>query len=127
MIKDKLMRMRLKHPDQISSLRTKMRSTGTFGGLTINHEARLTDGVVVDFALAIANLTLSENVMLVDRRKFLGKVNEAVNRHIETLAKMEPDEREALIEMIIGAQATVSPIDASAPLRAAPPASQAEN
>ena len=109
--KAKQMRVRLNRLDLIPVLRDKMNRM-VFPGTTtsrLNPDAHLTDSTVIDFALVMADVTLSEHLMLIDKRKFLDGVNADLNRHIKTLASIQEDERASFVEYIITSQANVAP------------------
>ena len=84
-------------------LRDKMRTPTEVGELIFIPTARLTEGYVIDFALTVADLTLREEMILLNRRRFLGALNDALNRHIDSMAKMTQEEREAFVETLVAA------------------------
>ncbi len=65
---------------------------------------QLTDGDVIDFALLMADLFLHEDIVVIRRSEFLRAVKETLNRHIESMAKMTEEEREAFLETLVIAQ-----------------------
>ncbi len=113
--KAKQMRVRLNRLDLIPVLRDKMNRMVFPGTTTLNPDAHLTDSTVIDFALVMADVTLSEHLMLIDKRKFLDGVNAELNRHIKTLANMQEDERASFVEYIVTSQANVAPFGGMPP------------
>ena len=103
----------------LKDLRAKMEQTSHIGGLKLNTEVRLTDGVVIAWGLALANLTMNPALSLIDRKALV----EQINQGDSALAELESDDdtRRAKIEMLIAGASEFSGYDTSAPLRAVPP------
>ena len=115
--KTKQIRVRLNRPDLLDVLRRKMRKTVAAGRM-LAPTTELTDGNVVDFALVMANHTLDDNSLLIERDSFLDGLSESLNRHIEALAKMTEDERASMLEMMVLAKAKGGPVHSDTPLHA---------
>ena len=104
----------------LKDLRAKMEQTSHIGGLKLNTEVRLTDGVVIAFGLALANLTMNPALSLIDRKALVEQIN-LVIQHRAELEGCDDDTRHAKIEMLIAGASEFSGYDTSAPLRAATP------
>ena len=120
-------RLKLQMHGLIGELREKMRRVQTVGGLQLNPDAPITASEVIDFALIVANAATAENEVVINREVLLEKLHRQVNENLEAFNAMAEDQRKALLEMIVATNATISPFDRSAPLRAATPASEAKN
>lgn len=99
----KQLRVRIQRPDLLQGLRDKMLSPTGIGGLVWVPGRPLTDGHVIDFALTVADMTLGEDITLINRPRFLRALNDALNLHIDSMAKMAPEEREALVQTLVTA------------------------
>ena len=104
----------------LKDLRAKMEQTSHIGGLKLNTEVRLTDGVVIAWGLALANLTMNPALSLIDRKALVEQINHEVIQHLAEL-ESDDDTRRAKIEMLIAGASEFSGYDTSAPLRAVPP------
>ena len=105
----------------LKDLRAKMEQTSHIGGLKLNTEVRLTDGVVIAWGLALANLTMNPALSLIDRKALVEQINHEVIQHLAELESDDDDTRRAKIEMLIAGASEFSGYDTSAPLRAVPP------
>ena len=104
----------------LKELRAKMEKTSHIGTLKLNQEARLSDGVVIGFGLVLANLTMTPDLSLINRKTLVDQINHEVIQHLAEFGGDDDDTRRAKIELIIAAASEFSGYDASAPLRAAP-------
>ena len=102
----------------LKELRAKMEKTSHIGGLKLNAEVRLTDGVVLGWGLALANLTMNPEFSLVNRKALVKQINQAVIEHLAELGDCDDDTRRAKIEMLIAGASEFSGYDTTAPLRA---------
>ena len=100
----KQLRVRIQRPEVLQALREKLRSPEGVGGVIVVPWRQLTDGDVIDFALLMADLFLHEDIVVIRRSEFLRAVKETLNRHIESMAKMTEEEREAFLETLVIAQ-----------------------
>ena len=105
----------------LKDLRTKMEKTSHIGGLRLSPEARVSDGVVVAFGLALANLTMTPGHSLIDRKALVQQINREIIEHMAELESCDDDTRCAKIEMLIAGASEFSGYDATAPIRAAKP------
>ena len=112
----KQVRARLWRADLLLALRNRMRSILGAEGLLSSPGMPISDGSVIDFALTVADRTLSEDTILIHHSRFLRAMNDVLNRHIESMAKMSPEEREALVETLVTAQVATSSVDPGSPL-----------
>ena len=116
----KQVRLRLQNYEAIDALRRKMPSMSTASGLVLNPEAQLTDSTVVDFALIMANVLINPDFLVINRSSFLRDLEDRVNTHIEAFVQLEPDQRSALLDMLLAASSVIAPYNLDSPLRAAP-------
>ena len=116
----KQVRLRLQNYEAIDALRRKMPSMSTASGLVLNPEAQLTDSTVVDFALVMANVLINPDFLVISRSSFLRDLEDRVNTHIEAFVQLEPDQRSALLDMLLAASSVLAPYNLDSPLRAAP-------
>ena len=116
----KQVRLRLQNYEAIDALRRKMPSMSTASGLVLNPEAQLTDSTVVDFALVMANVVINPDFLVISRSSFLRDLEDRVNTHIEAFVQLEPDQRSALLDMLLAASSVLAPYNLDSPLRAAP-------
>ena len=105
----------------LKELRAKMEQTSHIGGLKLNTEVRLSDGVVIGWGLALACLTMNPELSLIDRKALVEQINHEVIQHLAELEGCDDDTRRAKIEMLIAGASEFSGFDTSAPLRAVPP------
>lgn len=116
----KQVRLRLQNYEAIDALRRKMPSMSTASGLVLNPEAQLTDSTVVDFALIMANVVINPDFLVISRSSFLRDLEDRVNTHIEAFVQLDPDQRSALLDMLLAASSVLAPYNLDSPLRAAP-------
>ena len=110
----------------MADLRDVMKRTTHIGGLMINPAANLTDGTVVGFALAMTLMLMRPEMALVDRTKLAALVDRELVARLDDIAKRTPDERLALVDLIIAGAAEFSGYSADGPLRATPPEGRGE-
>ena len=105
----------------MADLRDVMQRTSHLGGLKLNRVAKLTDGTVVGFALAMTLMLMRPEMALVDRTKLAALVDRELVARLDDLAKRTPDERRALVDLILAGCSEFSAYDPSSPLRATTP------
>ena len=115
----KQVRVRLQHYDLIAELRRKMSQMTLADNLALNPEANLTDGMILDVALLIANAAVNPRLVLIDREKFGAALEREINEKIKLFTQLDPDQRSALLDMLIATHAVISPYKLDSPLRAA--------
>ena len=111
--------VRLQCADLIANLREVMRHV-RIPGFVRNPEAKISDSVVIDFALIVADQTMSPDSLLISRSRFLDKLEELVNEQMQVLKAMTPEQKRGYLELLVASQAKISAYDLDAPLRAAP-------
>ena len=94
----------------------KRRISGT---LKLNQEARLSDGVVIGFGLVLANLTMTQDLSLINRKTLVEQINHEVIQHLAELGDCDDDTRRAKIEMLIAGASEFSAYHPDSPLMAA--------
>ena len=107
--------------EMMSDLRAVMLATSHIGGLKLSKVANLSDGTVVGFALAMTLMLMKPEMALVDRTKFAALVDRELVARLDDLARRTPDERHALIDLIIAGCSEFSAYNPDSPLRAAKP------
>ena len=105
----------------MADLRDVMQRTSHLGGLKLSKVAKLTDGTVVGFALAMTLMLMRPEMALVDRTKLAALVDRELVARLDDLAKRTPDERHALVDLIIAGCSEFSAYNPASPLRATPP------
>ena len=105
----------------INDLRESMEQATSVGGVKIKPVARLSDAVVVGWALALACTVMNPRLLVIDREVFIKRLDDAVVERREALDAATPEQRRAMLELLVAGSADVSPYDTTAPLRAVPP------
>ena len=82
--------------------------------------ARISDAAVLGWALALACAVSNPRLIVLDREVFLKRLDAAVAERLGALAHGSPEQRRAMLELLVAGSADVSPYDTSAPLRAVP-------
>ena len=99
-----------------------MANTSHIGGLRLNHIVKLGDGVVISWALALANMAMNPKCSLIEREAFLENLDRELVKRFAELKEASPDERHAMLELLVAGNSEFSAYDPSAPLRATQPA-----
>ena len=103
----------------LADLREKMESTTHIGGMKLNPIVKLTDALVLAWSLALANMVMTPQISVIDRKEFTQNLNrEIVQRRVE-LENCTDDERLAKLDLIVASHSEFSGYDPSSPLRAA--------
>ena len=105
----------------IEDLRAKMEAATTVNGIPIKPVGRLNDGVVLSWALALANTTMNPRLLIADREKLHANLDKHITERLAALDAATPEQRRAMIEVLVAGSCEFSPYDTSAPLRAVPP------
>ena len=103
----------------LQELREKMESTTHIGGLKLNPILKLTDALVLSFSLALANTAMNPRLIVADREKLIQNLDKHVSERLAALDAASPEQRRAMLELLVAGSADVSPFDTTAPLRAA--------
>lgn len=127
MTETKQFRLRLWCHHLIPALRRKMKSTVTPHGLVSPPGTKPTTANVVDFALVVADTVMQDDRMVIDSKKFLASLNGHLNEQFNALAALRPDERQAMLEMLVVSNSVLGSFSRSAPLQAAKPISNSRN
>ena len=89
--------------------------------MKINPVVKLNDGIVISWALALANMVMNPKCALIDREVFLETLDRELVNHFAALNVANQEERRAMLEMLAAACSEFSAFDTSAPLRAQKP------
>ena len=82
---------------------------------------RLSDGVVLAWALALACTISKPRLLVIDREVFLNRLEKTLAERLEAYEAATPEQKRAQLELLVAASADVPPYDTTAPLRAVPP------
>ena len=102
--------VRMARTDLLPVLAKKMREVVS-GGPRFHDAAKLTKGNVIDFALVVAELTLSPNKMLIDREDFFTKLRHDVRKHITLLAQLDEEDFSLLFDHLVARSASSSQLE----------------
>ena len=91
------------------------------GTMRLNPEVPLRDSVVLIFAVSMANLMMTADFALINRRTFLEALDREVVRRMPEFAERTEDERRAMLDLIFAGCCEFAPYNLGSPLRAAPP------
>ena len=105
----------------IRELREKMEHVSHIGGLKLNPYVKLSDGVVLAWATALANLAMNPRCAIVDAQALKEKLFNDVIKRIPEFVKRSEEEQRALFGLMFANHCEFSAYDTSAPLRAVPP------
>ena len=104
-----------------AALKRAVITTSGGGTMRLNPEVPLRDSVVLIHAVSMANLMMTGDVALINRRKFLEALDREVVRRMGDFAERTEDERRAMLDLIFEGCCEFAPFDLSSPLRAATP------
>ena len=108
-------------PEQViplmEELREKMKRTTTVGGMMVNPAVNLGDGLVVGWALALANFLMNPAFSVINRATFAEKLDAQLA--LVDLENCTQDQRRARIGLIIAASSESAGYNTSETLRAA--------
>lgn len=105
----------------IGELRGKMQSISHIGGLKLNPYVALSDGVVVAFGMALANLAMSPRHAIINRKAMQEKLFNDVIRRIPEFVKRSEEEQRALFGLMFSGHCEFSAYDNDGPIKAAAP------
>ena len=120
-IKDKHIRLPGSAAPLLEELREKMKRTTTVGGMIVNPAVKLTDGLVLSWALAISNYLMNPKFSLIDREEFTEKFFKVLAPHLATMADCTEDEQQARISLCVVAASQVGGYNTSEALTSEPP------
>ena len=103
----------------IWELREKMEGVSHIGGLRLNPYVTLSDGVVIAWALALANLAMNPNCAIIDRKAMQEKLFNDVVRRIPEFVKRSEEEQRALFSLLFSSHCEFSAYDSDSPIKAA--------
>ena len=115
----KTVRLPLAAAPMLKTLRASMEQTTTVAGVRVQPMARLSDAAVLGWALALACAVSNPRLIVIDREVFLKRLDDAVVERLGALGEASPEQRRAMLELLVAGSADVSPFDTTAPLRAA--------
>ena len=115
--KDKHIRLPGSVLPMLHDMREKMRKTTHIGGLLLNPAVKLTDGLVLGWALALANYVMNPAFSIIDRNDFAEKLLVQIDPYMTG----STDEKLARINLCVAASSQLSGYDAEGPLRATTP------
>ena len=104
-----------------AALKRAVITTGSGGTMRLNPEVPLRDSVVLIHAVSMANMMMTGDVALINRRRFLETLDREVVRRMPEFAERTEDERRAMLDLIFAGSCEFAPYDLSSPLRAATP------
>ena len=104
----------------LQALREKMEKTISVCGVRVAAGQWPSDGVVLGWSLSLACMVSNPRLVVIDREVFLKRLDENVEKRLAALGEATPEERRAMLELLVAGSCDVSPYDTSAPLRAAP-------
>ena len=105
----------------LKELRAEMEKTTSICGVRVESVTRLSDGVVLAWALALACTVSKPRLLVIDREVFLKRLEKTLAERLEAYEAATPEQKRAQLELLVAASADVSPYDTTAPLRAVPP------
>ena len=106
----------------IEDLRAEMEKATTVNGVPIKPVGRLNDGAVLSWALALANTVMNPRLVVADRAKLHANLDKHITERLEELGAATPEQRHAMLELLVAGSCEFSPYDTTAPLRSVPPA-----
>ena len=104
-----------------AALKRAVITTGSGGTMRLNPEVPLRDSVVLVHAVSMANLMMTADFALINRRTFLEALDREVVRRMPEFAERTEDERRAMLDLIFAGSCEFAPYDLGSPLRAATP------
>ena len=105
----------------LKELREKMEKTISVCGVPVKDVTRPSDSTVLAWALALACAVANPRLLVIDREAFFKRLEKRLAERLEAYEAAHPDQKRAILELVVAASADVAPYDATAPLRAAPP------
>ena len=117
--KGKTIRVPLTALPMLKELRAKMEQTTHIGGLRLNPEVTLSDGLVIAWALALANLAMNPRCSIIDRKALEEKLFNDVVKRIPEFVKRSEEEQRALFGLMFSSHCEFSAYDSAGPIKAA--------
>ena len=105
----------------IQDLRASMEQATTVNGVPIKPVGRLNDGEVLSWGLALACTMMNPRLIVADREKLHQNLDKHITERLAALGEATPEQRRAMLELLVAGSCEFSPYDTTAPLRAAPP------
>ena len=110
------------HIQELRAAMKRLKPTSSSGGsMRLNPEVPLRDSVVLVFAVSMANLMMTADFALINRRTFLEALDREVLRRMPEFAERTEDERRAMLDLIFAGNCEFAPYNLDSPLRAATP------
>lgn len=117
--KGKAVRLHETSLPMLEALREKMGRTTHVNGMLVNPEIKLGDGLVIGWALALANYLMNPAFSVINRTDFAEKLDAQLA--LADLENCTPDQRRARIGLLIAKASESSGYNTSETLRAAKP------
>ena len=105
----------------LEELREKMKRTTSIGGMLVNPVVKLTDGLVLSWALAMSTHLMDPRFSVIDREEFTEKFFKALAPHLATMADCTEDEQQARISLCVVAASQVGGYNTSEALKSEEP------
>ena len=103
----------------VKDLRAAMEAVSHIGGMKLNPEVRLSDGVVCAWGLALALVAMNPRNAIIDRKEMQEKLFEAVVKHIPEFVKRSEEEQRALFDLLFAGHCEFSAYNPDSPIKAA--------
>ena len=117
--KGKTIRVPLTALPMLKELREKMQAVSHIGGLRLNPEVTLSDGMVIAWSLALANLAMNPRCAIIDRKAMQKTLFNDVVRRIPEFAKRSEEEQRALFDLMFASHCEFSAYNPDSPIKAA--------
>ena len=105
----------------LKDLRAAMEAVSHIGGMKLNPEARLSDGVVCAWGIALALVAMNPRNAIIDRKEMQEKLFEAVVKRIPEFVQRSEEEQRALFDLMFASHCEFSAYDKDSPIKAASP------
>ena len=102
-------RLSLHHYELLDILQEKMHATVAYDVHMFNPSVTVSN--VIDFALVLADKVMRPEVRVIRSDDFLSAVYSHLDENFEALKSLEPDQRKAMLEMLVIANSATTPFD----------------
>ena len=120
-IKDKHIRLPASSVPILEEVREKMGRKTHIAGMAINPAIKLGDGLVISWALAMANHLMNPKFSVINREDFAAKFEAALGPMLPSLLLLTDDERREAIALLVAAASKLGGYNEAEGLRATPP------
>ena len=104
----------------LKALREDMEKTISVCGVRVEHGPRPSDAVVVAWALSLACTVSNPRLIVADREKLIANLDKNVTERRAALEEATPEQRRAMLALLVAGSADVAPFDTNDILRAVP-------